>query len=76
MIVAHTFFAKLSSQPITRTSVTPTELCRPNEIYKINSAPARLTATERLLEYSAFAIFLDTATLVERDRYAELPPHG
>jgi hypothetical protein len=35
-------------------------------IYKINSVPARLTATGRLLEYSAFAIFLDTTTLAER----------
>ena len=65
-IVAHTFFAKLSLQPATRTSVPPTELCGPNKIYKINSVPARLTATGRLLEYSAFAIFLDTATPAER----------
>jgi hypothetical protein len=66
IIVAHTFFAKLSPRPATRTSVPPTELCRPNKIYKINSVPARLTATGRLLECSAFTVFLDTATSAER----------
>jgi hypothetical protein len=39
----------------------------PNKIYKINSVPARLTATGHLLEYSAFVIFLDTATPAERE---------
>ena len=38
----------------------------PNKIYKIDSVPARLLATGRLLEYLAFAIFLDTTTPAER----------
>src|SRR3989442_1493764 len=41
-------------------------LCMPNKIYKIDSVPARLPATRRLLEYLAFAIFLDTTTPAER----------
>ena len=47
---------------------------RPNKIYKIDNAPARLTATGRLLEFLAFGILLDTKTSAERP-YAELPPH-
>ena len=47
---------------------------RPNKIYKIDNAPARLTATGRLLEFLAFGILLNTKTSAERP-YAELPPH-
>ena len=47
---------------------------RPNKIYKIDNAPARLTATGRLLEFLTFGIFLDTKTVAKRS-YAELPPH-
>ena len=43
-------------------------LCMPNKIYKIDSVPARLLATGRLLEYLAFTVFLDTGSVYEWNR--------
>jgi len=63
---APNFSALAPSLVFTVASTDFTLYARPNKIYKIDNAPARLTATGRLLEFLAFEILLDTKTSTER----------
>ena len=60
VIVPQIFFALALSPIFTIASMAFTPLCTLNKIYKIDSVPARLMATGRLLEYPTFVIFLDS----------------